>query len=369
MIVRRLKARDFRSYERLDLELGHRVTVVTGENGAGKTNLLEALYFGCVGRSCRTRIDAQAIRFDQSVARVDVEGVEDGDGEDHTIAVAVDRKEGKTYFADGARVDSLEQFDWRPPTAVFMPDRLELVKGAPGIRRAHLDQFVAALWPARRVARRGYSEALAQRNALLARGRGGAELDTWDLRLTRSGMELIANRMKAIETIERRFAAIGAELGLPDGPALRYRTVADVDPTSEEGFLRALRERRDADLARGFSTFGPHRDDIVLKHGGRDVRSYASQGQQRLTLLALLLAECEAITELTSRSPLILLDDVMSELDSTRRRLLVERVQRIGQVLITATEFDQIPAAAPVDTIVAVDAGSVSVTDRRAAGA
>lgn len=359
MIVRRLKARDFRTYERLDLTLGERVTVVTGDNGAGKTNLLEALYFGCVGRSCRTRIDTQAVRFDQPVARVEVDGEEAA--EEHQIAVALDRKEGKTYFADGARVDGLEQFDWRPPTAVFMPDRLELVKGAPGARRAHLDQLVAALWPARRAARRGYSEALAQRNALLTRGRAGAELDTWDAELARHGIELIANRTSAIEAIEQRFATIGAELGLSDEPGLRYRTIADLDPTDQQAFVEALYERREADISRGFSTFGPHRDEVVLKHAGREVRTYGSQGQQRLSLLALLLAECEAIAELTGRRPLILLDDVMSELDATRRRLLVDRVERIGQVLITATEIDHIPDAALVDTVVAVDRGEVTV--------
>ncbi|MGH2905502.1 MAG: DNA replication/repair protein RecF [Solirubrobacterales bacterium] len=362
MIVRRLKARDFRSYQRVDLELGERLTVVTGDNGAGKTNLLEALYFGCVGRSCRTHIDTQAIRFGESVARVDIEGEEAGEA--HELAVAVDKQEGKTYFADGARVESLEHFDWRPPSAVFMPDRLELVKGAPGVRRAHIDQLVAALWPARRQARRAYSEALAQRNALLTRGRGGAELDVWDVELVRSGMELIANRVAAVEAIEQRFGAIGEELGLTDGPTLRYRTVADVDPTDEEALLVALRERRDADLARGFSTFGPHRDDVVFRHAGKDVRTYASQGQQRLTLLGLLLAECEAITEITSRTPLILLDDVMSELDATRRQLLVERVQQIGQVLITATEIDHIPAAAATDTMIAVANGEAAVAGR-----
>ncbi|MBK5229935.1 MAG: AAA family ATPase, partial [Thermoleophilia bacterium] len=135
MIVDRLRARDFRCYERLDVTLGPRATVVTGDNGAGKTNLLEALYFGCVGRSCRTRVDVQTIRFDQAVARVEVDGHDD-DGE-HTLAVAIDRQLGKTFFADGPKVDSLENFTWRPPVAVFMPDRLELVKGAPGVRRAH----------------------------------------------------------------------------------------------------------------------------------------------------------------------------------------------------------------------------------------
>jgi DNA replication and repair protein RecF len=358
VIVRRLKARDFRTYERVELELGERVTVVTGDNGAGKTNLLEALYFGCVGRSCRTRIDTQAIRFDQSVARVDVEGTEEG--EEHTLAVAIDKQEGKTYFADGAKVDGLDQFKWRPPTAVFMPDRLELVKGAPGVRRAHIDQFVAALWPARRAARRGYSEALAQRNALIARGAGGGELDAWDLELTRNALALIANRIAAIETIEARFAEVGEQLGLEGGPTLRYRTVADIDPTSETEFLEALRSRRDADLQRGFTTFGPHRDDVVFRHAGKDVRTYASQGQQRLTLLALLLAECEAIQELTGRRPLILLDDVMSELDATRRRLLVDRVAEIGQVLITATEIEHVPEDAEVDAVIAVAGGAAA---------
>lgn len=355
MIIRNLTARNFRSYERAEVTLGERVTVVTGDNGAGKTNLLEALYFACVGRSCRTRIDAQAVRFDQPVARVEVEG-DDAD-DDHSIAVAIDRKDGKTYFADGAKVESLEPFEWRPPSAVFMPDRLELIKGAPGVRRAHLDQLIAALWPARRANRRSYAEALAQRNALLARG-GGA-VDVWDRELARHARALIADRRQAVEAIERRFASAGAELGLDPGPTLRYRTIADVDPEDEEAYLEALRSRRDDDLRRGFTTFGPHRDELVIKHDGREVRTYGSQGQQRISLLALLLAECEAIAELTDRTPLILLDDVMSELDATRRRLLVERVAGIGQVMITATEIQHVPDAAPVDAVLAVADGQV----------
>lgn len=356
MIVRTLSVRNFRSYERSEVTLGERVTVVTGDNGAGKTNLLEALYVGCVGRSCRTRIDAQAVRFDQPVARVEVEG--DDAREDHTIAVAIDRKEGKTFFADGATVDSLEPFEWRPPTAVFMPDRLELIKGAPGVRRAHLDQLIAALWPARRANRRSYAEALAQRNALLARG--GSGLDVWDRELARHARALIADRRQAVDAIDQRFAGAGAQLGLEPGPTLRYRTIADVDPDDESAYLAALAARRDDDLRRGFTTFGPHRDELVIKHENREVRTYGSQGQQRISLLALLLAECEAIAELTDRTPLILLDDVMSELDATRRKLLVERVARIGQVMITATEIEHVPDAAQVDAVLAVAGGQVT---------
>lgn len=355
MIVQQLTARNFRSYERVEVQIGEQVTVVTGDNGAGKTNLLEALFFGCVGRSCRTRVDAQTVRFDQQVARIEVSGVEES--ERHELAVAIDRKEGKTYFADGAKVDSLDAFEWRPPTTVFMPDRLELIKGAPGARRAHLDQFVAALWPARRQNRRSYAEALAQRNALLSRGAGAGQLDTWDRELARHGLALITDRRAAIEAIEESFAQIGSELGLVGAPDIRYRTVADAEDVDR--FVEQLRQRHEADVARGFTTLGPHRDEVVLRNEAREVRTYGSQGQQRLTLLSLLLAECEAITKLTSRRPLILLDDVMSELDATRRALLVDRVRSLGQVLVTATELEHVPDQSAVDCVIAVKDGTV----------
>lgn len=358
MIVKSLSARNFRSYERVSIALGERVTVATGDNGAGKTNLLEALYTACVGRSCRTHIDAQTIRFGEDVARVEVEG--ESDGEPHAIAVAIDRKEGKSFFADSAPVDSLEPFTWRPPAAVFMPDRLELIKGAPGVRRGHLDQFVAALWPARRAARRAYAEALAQRNALIARGGGGANLEAWDRELAISARQLIADRDEAVTAIATRFTEAAAELGLDPAPTIRYRTVSGIDPNDEQAYLSALAERREADLRRGFTTFGPHRDELVITQDSREVRTYGSQGQQRVSLLALLLAECEAIAEMTDRTPLILLDDVMSELDAKRRRLLVDRVADIGQVLITTTEIEHVPEAAAVDCVLAVADGQVT---------
>ncbi|MFY9488217.1 MAG: DNA replication and repair protein RecF [Solirubrobacterales bacterium] len=360
MIVTRLTARHFRTYARVEVPLGGRVTVVTGDNGAGKTNLLEALYFGCVGRSCRTRVDNQAIEFDQSVARVEVDG-HDGE-EDHTLAVAIDKTEGKTFFADGAKVESIADFGWRPPTAVFMPDRLELIKGAPGARRAHLDQFVAALWPGRRGARRTYVAALAQRNALLTRGGGDAELDAWDVELARAGIELMADRVKAVDELTGRYSEIGVELGLVDHPNVRYRP--SVKAASVDGFVADLAERRSADRARGFSTYGPHRDEVVFSLAGRDVRTYGSQGQQRLSLLSLLLSECETILAITSRRPLVLLDDVMSELDATRRRLLVERVERVGQVMITATESGHVPEGTPVDTVIEVADGVATVHEQ-----
>ncbi|HEV7918761.1 MAG TPA: DNA replication and repair protein RecF [Solirubrobacterales bacterium] len=353
MIVRRLTARAFRSYQRLETEIGERVTVVVGDNGAGKTNLLEALYFGCVGRSCRTRVDNQIVTFGEDVSRVEVEGSQDD--HEHTLAVAIDKRAGKTFFADGAKAASLDDVPWRPPVAVFMPDRLDLVKGAPGVRRGHLDQFVAALWPGRRATRRSYAEALAQRNALLSRGRSDSALDAWDAELARHGVALIADRVAAVDAIKERFGANAADLGLVDDPQIRYRFAEEA--ANQETFAAALAERRPTDLQRGFTTFGPHRDEVVLSLSGRETRTYASQGQQRLSLLSLILAECEAISDITRRRPLVLLDDVMSELDATRRAMLVERVDRLGQCLITATELAHIPVGAGVDEVIEVFGG------------
>jgi DNA replication and repair protein RecF len=358
VIVQSLSVRHFRSYAHAEVGLAPSVTVVVGDNGAGKTNLLEALYFGAVGRSCRTKVDAQAIQFDQSVARVELEGYE-GD-EQHSLAVAIDRAEGKTFFADEAKVDSFEPFEWRPPTAVFMPDRLELVKGAPGVRRGHLDQFVAAIWPARRANRQAYAQALAQRNALVSRGGAQSQLDVWDRELARTAAALIADRTEAVELLREEFGELAGELGLADSPSLRYRTVSGIDPSDEQAFVAALQERREADLRRGFTTFGPHRDELVLSQGGRELRAYSSQGQQRTALLALLLTECGVIAEQTGRTPLVLLDDVMSELDATRRQLLVERVAKIGQVMITTTEAEHVPQSTAVEQVLEVTPGKVA---------
>src|SRR4051794_12551838 len=171
MVVVRLRLRDFRGYESVEVSLAAGMTVVHGRNGAGKTNLLEGLYFACTGRSCRTGNEREVIRFGATVARAEVEGeAEDGP---HQLEVGFAPGEPKRLRADGAPVERMLDAPVRPLVSVFLPDRLELVKGAPQLRRAHLDQVVAALWPSRAAHRRAYAQALAQRNALLARVRAG----------------------------------------------------------------------------------------------------------------------------------------------------------------------------------------------------
>jgi DNA replication and repair protein RecF len=349
--VTRAVLRDFRNYERGDFRPGAGLTVVCGPNGAGKTNLVEALYFGLTGRSSRTSNEREVVRLGTGVARVSVETL----GEDgaHMLEVGFAPGEPKRLWIDGSRVERLSMAAPRPPVSVFAPDRLDLVKGAPALRRAHLDQFTAAVWPARSETRAAYGRALAQRNALIARVRAGAAsaelLDTWDAELARHGERLILHRRNAADLLSAPFAARASELGLPEQSVLRYRPrsrAADAAELREE-----LRARRDDDVARGFSAHGPHRDEVELTHAGRALRAYGSQGQQRVGLLALLFAERDVLVE-RGTPPLMLLDDVMSELDGERRERLAELVRSGGQAIICTTEPEHVPGSSHPDVVI-----------------
>lgn len=346
MRVVSVNLRDFRGYAQAAARLEAGLNILLGPNGAGKTNLLEAIYFGCTGRSCRTANDRELIRFGASTTRVVVRV--EGEGGPHELAVGFTPGEPKRMSVDGAPVERLLDSPHRPLVSVFLPDRLDLIKGAPALRRAHLDQFVAALWPARVAARRAYSQALAQRNALLARIREGrmsrGSLGAWDEQLAGAALELMADRRRAVELVREPFVQLAGRLGLDGEVDVRYRPRSRAEDVP--AFVAESAGRLDGDLERGFSGHGPHRDELVLTHGGREVRIFGSQGQQRLLLLALLLAERAAIARLRPAVPLLLLDDVMSELDPGRRAALVDFLRDSGgQALVTTTDLDQLPGA------------------------
>jgi DNA replication and repair protein RecF len=360
VIAKRLQLRDFRSYEAADVRLGPGLTVVSGRNGAGKTNLLEAIYFACTGRSCRTANEREVVRFGSQLTRLDLE-CEDELGR-HAIGVGFKPGDPKRLQVDGVAVERLEGGSARPLVSVFLPDRLELVLGAPALRRSHLDQVVAALWPSRTATRRGYSAALAQRNALLASIRAGrasrSSLPAWDAELARHGVALMADRAATVERLRPRFAEHGAGLGLEGEIELRYKPRSSAPDAA--GLAAELAERVDSDLERGFTGHGPHRDDLAFRREGRELRAYGSRGQQRLGLLALLLAEREELAAERGSAPLLLLDDVMSELDATRRERLAGLLRRGGQAVITTTEEEHVPGAE------AEDVERITITEGRA---
>jgi DNA replication and repair protein RecF len=339
-----VEAKPVRSLDQVRIELSEGIVSLIGPNGAGKTNLLEALYFALTGRSFRTSDRRELIPFGGQLARAEVV-VRDDDGIEHRLLASVSRSEGRRHLLDGNAAEPDDLRLHRPPVAVFSPDRLTLVKGPPAERRAHLDRYIAARWPSRSALRQRYGQALAQRNALLARHASGfgGDLDVWDTTLAEAAEGLVEARAEAVAELAPPFAAAAADLGLAEGGAVEYAPRAS---GSAEEIRAGLEERREADLRLGRSSWGPHLDELKITAGGKSLRRYGSQGQQRTALLALLFAERDALLAAREVAPLLLLDDVMSELDPQRRDRLVERLTGGGQTLITAAAEESVPARA-----------------------
>jgi DNA replication and repair protein RecF len=307
--------------------------LVVGRNGAGKTNLLESLHLATQGFSPRTRQDSQLIRFGESASRVVVNGSRGQSPVE--LSVTLRTGQAKEVRLNGAPLPSAESLRREVATLVFTPDRLAVVKGGPVARRAYFDRVLARLAPARADVPQEYLATLAQRNAALRRVQLGVagrdSLDPWTERLATLGAALVAERRATLVALGPGFAARADELGLPDA-RLGYDAVA---PTAAD-----LQARLGRDLERGATGLGPHLDDVLIASGERDLRQFGSQGEQRLAVLSLLLAEAE----LLPRPPLLLLDDVLSELDLGRREVLAGRVVGIGQTVITATHRSALPA-------------------------
>jgi DNA replication and repair protein RecF len=307
--------------------------LVVGENGAGKTNLLEALHVGTQGFSPRTRAERDLIRFGQDEAALTL--VLARDGVRHEVRMRLAAGVAKTAELDGARLPSADSLRRELPALVFTPDRLAVVKGGPAARRAYFDRVTGRLQPARAGLAQEYAATLAQRNAALRRVQLGLSardaLEPWTQRLAALGARLVEARRSTLEVLAGGFAERAGELGLA-GSTLSY----EGEPATAE----SLTARLDADVARGSTGLGPHLDDVRISASGRDLRSFGSQGEQRLALLALLLAEAE----LVPGRPLQHLDDVLSELDSGRRRVLAERIAGMEQAVVTATQSSALPA-------------------------
>jgi DNA replication and repair protein RecF len=350
VIVQTVSLRNIRSYARLDLGLESGLVLVVGANGAGKTNLLESLHVGTQGFSPRTRADAQLVRFGEHVGRIALRGT-CGDTKVE-LEVTVELGEGKRAKLNGAPLRAAEQLRSEVATLVFTPDRLAVVKGGPAVRRAYFDRVLGRLAPARASLSVEYAAAVAQRNAALRRAAAGYSsrdaIAPWTEQVALLGSRLVESRAEVVAWLAPGFAECADELGLP---------LARMSYEGEPPTIEALEARLERDLERGATGLGPHLDDVLLTSGTRDLRSFGSQGEQRLTVLALLLAEATLIAERRGFAPLLLLDDVLSELDPHRRCVLAQRVLGTGQTLITATEASSLPVAAA--QLLEVSPGSV----------
>jgi DNA replication and repair protein RecF len=314
--------------------------LVVGPNGAGKTNLLEALHVGAQGFSPRTRAEPRLVRFGEQAARVRLEGAEAGAPVESEVTITPGA--GKLLRLNGSQLGSAEELRTRLTALAFVPDRLAIVKGGPAVRRAYFDRMLGRISPSQAALPGEYGRALAQRNEALRRVRAGVStgeaVAPWSERVSALGSELDAARARLAAELEPGFSRHAALLGL-SGATVSYE---------ERGLpLEELEARLDRDLDRGTTGAGPHLRDVEIRAGERDLRSFGSQGEQRTAVLALLLAEAAVLGDSRGAPPLLLLDDVFSELDAGRRRALLAALPSDGQTLVTATSTDALPPAAP----------------------
>lgn len=344
---------DLRGYSSAELEFAAGPHLIVGPNAAGKTSLLEAIVLLSWGRSHRTSTDSELIRWGADVARVE------GRAGPETIEVALSRSGiGGSGARKRIRVNGVAR---RAPalvgllrTVLFAPEEMLLVVGSPGLRRAAIDQLAGQRSAAYLRDLATYTRTLQQRNSLLRAIReeqaARAELRFWDGTFLEAGAAIVEARLQLLQDLAAPLAAAHAEIAPEEAAvaalAIRYATNAPALPgeSPRDALARRLVETAEKEVWNGSTLVGPHRDDVIFELGGRDLAGFASRGQQRTAILAFKLAELDLLTAQDGRPPLLLLDDVFSELDPERRSHLVRRIAELPQSFVTTTTLADLDA-------------------------
>ena len=340
--LRALRLVNFRNYPDDTVILAPGLNVIVGDNAQGKTNLLEAISFAVTGSSPRTPNDSEVVRWGQDFTRTEARVSLDGGTSERAVAVGYAPGQKKRPTVDGAPAPSLTNYAAGGAgvrVVTFFPDDIRVVKAAPADRREFLDSLLSSLRPSYARAAIEYAKAVQQRNQLLRRIRDGFSsertLATWDRKVVELGETVLKGREAAIAPLESYFGASLRALYGPEKAAIRYSYSAPLDEYAE-----ALRGAHSADIERGTTSVGPHRDDFEVLLGGVNLTTFGSQGQQRLATLALKFAARDHVRDETGEDPILLYDDVMSELDERRREYLAGYFLESTQAIITTTNLD-----------------------------
>jgi len=356
VLIRTLELQNFRSYEAASLSLSDGLTAIVGENGQGKTNLLEAISWIAGMGSFRGVPDDALIRLgaDAAILRATVESP---DGREQLIEAELPRIGRNRIQVNRQRLSRARDLVGVVQVTVFSPDDLELVKDGPAMRRRWIDDALVSRHPRHDALRSDLERILKQRNALLRSAHGRLDgdaaftLDVWDAKLAAAGNAMRAAREDLLSEMAPRLAAAY------DAVARQSAEVETIYEASWDGDLaEALAVSRQLDVRRGVSTVGPHRDEIVLRIGGAPARTHASQGEQRSLALSLRLAADAVIREAGVAEPVLLLDDVFSELDPGRAEALLDALPG-GQRLLTTAAW--LPPAATPDQVLKITAGTI----------
>jgi DNA replication and repair protein RecF len=362
VIFRRLRAEGFRNLAPLEIEAHPEINWIHGDNGQGKTNLLESLLYPVTGRSHRRARDEEALGFEAEfffLAAV----LEDDTGESFELTAAWSREEGKRLKRDGQELMKLAELMGLVGTVVFGPRDVELVGGLPELRRRFLDYTLSKIDPNYLRDLLSYKRVLRQRNSLLRTGGSPHELEAWTTQLVEFGAKIHLERVRHLKVLARHAGSYYQEMSGEDGPFhLTYRSsISGIDEASAQAsFQASLEDLAFSESLKRNTLAGPHRDDMRIDINGRNARKYASQGQKRSVAIALKLAQAELLDQLRRDRPVVVLDDVFSELDPGRRERLCALVGRQYQTFLATPRPDSALAGLfPASRVFTVQAGHV----------
>lgn len=353
MNIQSVRLHQFRNYKQEEISFPKSIIILYGKNGQGKTNLLEALYMGGVGKSYRGIADADLIQWNSSDASVIINFFRSGVAQQ--VKIILSKLAKKELWINETKVPQRELVGTLNEV-LFSPEDLQLIKGSPALRRRFMDMEISQVNPTYYKELLQYNRAVSQRNLLLKKMKyeGNFSIEEWDHQIAAFAAAIVKKRLAALHKISFLSGVIhrrltGGSENLTISYVQPYDTVQDSTQSyrcDASWYYRLLQDHLQEDMYRMSTSVGPHRDDLAFAVDGADLKKFGSQGQQRTAVLALKLSELEYVKSETGEYPVLLLDDVMSELDAARREALLEFVRERIQTFITTTEptvFQSIP--------------------------
>lgn len=346
LYIKRINLKNFRNYESLDIEIGEGVNIFYGQNAQGKTNIIESIYMCSTGKSHRTQKDTELIRWGNEEARIRIDYIKEKD--EKSVDIYLNKNIKKQIKLNGVKLNRIGELIGNLNTVIFSPDHMKIIKEGPVERRRFMDIILSQVKPGYYHNLVQYLKVLEQRNRLLGEADNNRSLintmDIWNEQLAGFGAKITVARRSFIKKISDIAAA--THEGISHGKEnlkLVYNSSVDRIEASEQeikkSFIEALERTVNIDIKRGSTHKGPHRDDILFFINDTEVKTYSSQGQQRTALLSLKISELKYVQEETEELPVLLLDDVFSELDNERQKYLVDFIKDI-QTIITCTDVE-----------------------------
>ena len=335
MYIKELNLNNYRNYENQKIVFNNNINILYGNNAQGKTNIVEAIYLCAYGKSFRAKKDKELIKFNENTSKVEIK-VEKKDRSGKINAVINDKK---TFYINDIKQNKISDIIGKINIVIFTPDDISIIKEGPARRRKFLDMFISSLKPNYIHLLNSYNNALEQRNNYLrlikTESKTEELLDIWDEQLSNYSYKIYQYRKVYIEKIEEKIDVIHKKITKCGNENIKIKYISN--GKEEKGFLENLKKTRKLDIKRGFTSTGIHRDDFIIYINDRPITIFGSQGQQRTIILTLKLCELQIIKEEIDDSPILLLDDFMSELDENRRVNFFDNVKE-NQVIITCTD-------------------------------